>query len=246
MRGRTLQTFPRHRPKIPVREFALIHGVLLCTLGDSGGIGRTPNRGVRISGRRDAVGFQRIGPCPRLPTYPRRTPRTTAPSSGVSKASCTATTVRRSNGSKVWFKAGKQHRLDGPAVEHPDGTKEWWVEGALHREDGPAIIEADGTQEWFINGQCHREDGPAVVRYDGQKQWWINGVRHREDGPAVIDEGEMSQWWTNGALHREDGPAIEYEDGSKDWFLLGQEVTEEVVMDAARREEFVRKHRSPD
>jgi len=85
-----------------------------------------------------------------------------------------------------------------------------------------------------------------VVRYDGQKQWWINGVRHREDGPAVIDEGEMSQWWTNGALHREDGLAIGYEDGSKDWFLLGQEVTEEVVMDAARREEFVRKHRSPD
>jgi len=30
-------------------------------------------------------------------------------------------------GTRVWWKRGKLHRLDGPALEHPDGSKFWYV-----------------------------------------------------------------------------------------------------------------------
>jgi hypothetical protein len=43
------------------------------------------------------------------------------------------------NGTKHWYKEGKLHREDGPAVEWIIGYKEWWVEGLRHRTDGPAI-----------------------------------------------------------------------------------------------------------
>ena len=33
-----------------------------------------------------------------------------------------------------------------------DGTKEWYRDGKRHREDGPAIERADGTKEWYRDG----------------------------------------------------------------------------------------------
>ena len=76
-------------------------------------------------------------------------------------------------------------------------------------------------------------------------QWWSHGIRHRDDGPAVVEEHEMKQWWANGKLHREDGPAIEYEDGTQEWFLLNMPATEDVVMDADKRAEFMKKQIDP-
>ncbi len=32
-------------------------------------------------------------------------------------------------GDRCWYRRGKLHREDGPAVEHADGTKEWYVSG---------------------------------------------------------------------------------------------------------------------
>ena len=37
--------------------------------------------------------------------------------------------VERVDGSKEWYLNGKQHRVDGPAIEWADGSKEWHVEG---------------------------------------------------------------------------------------------------------------------
>ncbi len=34
-----------------------------------------------------------------------------------------------SYGTKFWFKDGKAHREDGPAIERSYGTKEWYLEG---------------------------------------------------------------------------------------------------------------------
>jgi hypothetical protein len=81
--------------------------------------------------------------------------------------------VEYPNGSKLWYRNGKQHREDGPAREWASGSKEWWLNGKYHREDGPAIEDADGTKQWFLNGQLHRVDGPAVEFYD-TKLWWLN------------------------------------------------------------------------
>lgn len=66
------------------------------------------------------------------------------------------------DGDKYWYKEGKLHREDRPAVEHYDGTKEWWVEGRLHRTDGPAIEYTNGTKGWYVNGELYRENGPTI------------------------------------------------------------------------------------
>jgi hypothetical protein len=62
---------------------------------------------------------------------------------------------------------------DNPRVER---TESWYKDGKLHREDGPAVIFPSGTQDWYLNGERHREDGPAVIRKNGTQEWWLNGV----------------------------------------------------------------------
>ena len=36
---------------------------------------------------------------------------------------------------------------------YADGAKHWYRDGKLHREDGPAIEYADGGKEWYLNGK---------------------------------------------------------------------------------------------
>ncbi len=35
-------------------------------------------------------------------------------------------------GTKYWYKNGKLHREDGPAIEWADGEKRWWLEGKFY------------------------------------------------------------------------------------------------------------------
>ena len=37
-------------------------------------------------------------------------------------------------------------------VEHADGSRAWYRDGKLHREDGPAIEYADGDRLWYRDG----------------------------------------------------------------------------------------------
>jgi hypothetical protein len=48
----------------------------------------------------------------------------------------------------------------------PDGTQFWYKDGKRHREDGPAIIWPDGYQSWWKDGKLHREDGPVLNKMD--------------------------------------------------------------------------------
>jgi len=41
----------------------------------------------------------------------------------------------------------------------PDGYRSWWRNGKLHRDDGPAIERPDGSCEWWVDGE--RIDDPA-------------------------------------------------------------------------------------
>ena len=59
---------------------------------------------------------------------------------------------------KTFYKDGKRHREDGPAVEKPDGTKVWYINGELHREDGPAIEHPNGEKSWFLSGKQYSEE----------------------------------------------------------------------------------------
>ncbi len=78
-------------------------------------------------------------------------------------------------GDKKWYKNGKLHREDGPAIEYANGHRAWYKDHELHREDGPAIEEADGSRMWSRYGKTHRIDGPAIELADGYKEFWING-----------------------------------------------------------------------
>jgi hypothetical protein len=89
--------------------------------------------------------------------------------------------IVRSNGDEEWYKHGKRHRLDGPAVVCVDVTKEWWVNGKHHRLDGPAVEDADGYKEWYVDDKLHRLDGPAIEYANGAKQWFIDGEEMTED-----------------------------------------------------------------
>ena len=43
---------------------------------------------------------------------------------------------RGPDGSRAYYRDGRRHREDGPAIEYPDGRREYWRDGRLHREDG--------------------------------------------------------------------------------------------------------------
>ena len=55
-------------------------------------------------------------------------------------------------GSKYWYKNGKLHRLDGPAVEYINGDKIWYKNDELHNIYGPAVLE-NGIEEYWIEGK---------------------------------------------------------------------------------------------
>lgn len=101
------------------------------------------------------------------------------------------------SGYKEWYRNGKIHREDGPAIEYPnDGIKFWYHNGERHREDGPAAEWADGTKKWYQNGKLHREDGPAVEYPSGSKEWFLNGEEVTESDvikkTIVIDGKSIS------------------------------------------------------
>jgi len=84
------------------------------------------------------------------------------------------------DGDKYWYKEGKLHRTDGPAIEYASGTKQWYQEGKLHRTDGPAVEYANGDKFWWKEGKRHRTDGPAVEYANGTKLWYIEGKEYTE------------------------------------------------------------------
>ena len=81
------------------------------------------------------------------------------------------------NGTKFWYRDGKCHREDGPAIEYANGDKSWYRDGKRHREDGPAIEYANGNKWWYQDDVLHREDGPAIEYCTGNKKWYYRGFR---------------------------------------------------------------------
>jgi hypothetical protein len=79
------------------------------------------------------------------------------------------TAVTHPDGTKAWYRDGKLHREDGPAVEWSTGSKFWYRDGRLHREDGPAIEHADGSRSWYRRGKLYRDNGPVIERADSVK-----------------------------------------------------------------------------
>jgi hypothetical protein len=69
-----------------------------------------------------------------------------------------------------------------------DGTQFWYKDGRCHREDGPAIISRD-TRFWVYRSLNHRVDGPAIEYVNGLKEWYIEGIKYTEEQfLKIIDE----------------------------------------------------------
>jgi hypothetical protein len=107
-------------------------------------------------------------------------------------------------GRTTWFRFGREHREDGPAVIRDDGGTEWFRDGDLHREDDPAVTCSSGAEQWWINGMPHRDFGPAIIHEDGTEVWFLRG-RHLRGVPEWIatnpDMPHWSEWTDHDWLH---------------------------------------------
>ena len=61
------------------------------------------------------------------------------------------------HGNIFYYKKGRLHREDGPAVEYYGGDGVWYKDGLIHREDGPAVMWDGEVEEWWIKG-CKLND----------------------------------------------------------------------------------------
>ena len=57
-------------------------------------------------------------------------------------------------------------------------AKKWYKNGKLHRENGPAVEDASGSCQWYKNGKLHRIGGPSIEWLDGSKQYYLYGRRY--------------------------------------------------------------------
>jgi hypothetical protein len=99
---------------------------------------------------------------------------------------------------KYWLdKQDRYHRKNGPAIIKPNGNEFWFKHGKLHRLDGPAII-TELEQNWYYYGKLHRRDAPAVNVENEITEWWKYGLLHCEIGPAVDPVKGIPEWYING------------------------------------------------
>lgn len=69
-------------------------------------------------------------------------------------------------------------------VEWNDGDIHYYKEGKLHRENGPAIQSENGSEFWYKEGKLHRLDGIAYKRLVGLSfkfGWFIEGKNYSEE-----------------------------------------------------------------
>lgn len=88
----------------------------------------------------------------------------------------------------IFYKDGKAHRIDGPAIQWNNGNKYWKVNGEFHRLDGAAKEYADGEKHWYVNGKLHRLDGPAIEFEDGVVEYYIDDKEYssKEEYEAAV------------------------------------------------------------
>ena len=75
---------------------------------------------------------------------------------------------------EVWDRNDIPEKYTGVALSLATESTMYYKEGKLHREDGPAIEFPDGGKHWFKDGNHHRVNGPAVEYSSGCKEWWVD------------------------------------------------------------------------
>ena len=142
--------------------------------------------------------------------------------------------LKHSSGEKRWFKEGKYHREDGPAIEYANGDKEWYKEGKLHREEGPACEYYDGTKKYWLKDVYYssekgfkqalaklNKDKPVIKEKVYTVEEFFKLPVNKRTGCVKYSNGDK-RWIKRGKLHRLDGPAYESINGSKYWYKEGK------------------------
>lgn len=95
---------------------------------------------------------------------------------------------------KEWYLDGLRHRdaNSGPASEHFHG-KHWYKHGKLHNDNAPAVILAQGDKYWYKEGKLHNTKGPAILFSDGYKLWYNEGVCNQSEHNGLTIKFEPAQ-----------------------------------------------------
>ena len=68
-------------------------------------------------------------------------------------------------------KAGVLHRLNGPAMTRFDGAMTWYRHGKRHRNDGPAVIlPASGLEYWYKDGESYEPSAHELMVWKMKKK----------------------------------------------------------------------------
>jgi hypothetical protein len=54
-----------------------------------------------------------------------------------------------------YYRNGKEHNINKPAIMTIHGDTFWYQYGRRHRDDGPAIVFKAGTTRWYNHGKSH-------------------------------------------------------------------------------------------
>lgn len=88
------------------------------------------------------------------------------------------------------YNNGLTYIYNKPATGHyinPAGTHRWFKCGKLHRIDGPAIIYQNGEKQWYQNGNPYREnDLPHAETNSGGKMWHHNDEWYSDFNKYVL------------------------------------------------------------
>lgn len=143
--------------------------------------------------------------------------------------------VEFANGTKNWFKDGKVHREDGPAVEWANGDRGWYKNGEPHREDGPAFESVNGSKEWYLEDQYYPqinlEDYKILNFYKGKNDLiWYRLLDEDEvidypDIPGLIEKNMLTMkiFDTDQIIVPNFTGVKEYSGGNKFWFKDGKQ-----------------------
>lgn len=83
--------------------------------------------------------------------------------------------TENAGGDKHWQVDGKDHRVDGPAIEYRNGEKIWCMNNIVHRTDGPAFEYPDGRKSWYLHGSCYTFD-----------EWLIANTEISDEGKVMM------------------------------------------------------------
>ena len=79
------------------------------------------------------------------------------------------------NGDKYTFKDNEYHSYNGkPAIEYCDGTKVWYRNGKGHRLYGPAVERCEGLKTWWLFDNEYYESDYNEIMKNVPLFYWKN------------------------------------------------------------------------